>query len=109
MPLNVNLEEIFKKCIVKNLSCSNKLVNIVSTIALSNPMSYTGCNYINLLDCNSELNVNQSIVKWKRKQATLHNTIITVYELIDIRDGEQECIGFTHNEILTLIMNIIVY
>ena len=45
----------------------------------------------------------------KRKQATLHNTIITVYELIDIRDGEQECIGFTHNEILTLIMNIIVY
>ena len=75
-------------------------------IALSNPISDTGCNYISLLDCNSELNVNQSIVKWKMKQAKLHNTIIILYELIDIRDGAQECIGFTHNEILTFIMNI---
>ena len=106
MPLIVNLEQILKKSIVKNLSCSNQLVNIVSTIALSNPMSDTGCNYINLFDFNSELNVNQSIVKWKRKQATLHNTIITLYELIDIRDGAHECIGFTHYEILTFIMNI---
>ena len=65
-------------------------------------MSDTGCNYINLLDCNSELNVNQSIVKWNMKQTKLHNTIITLYELIDIRDGAQECIGFT----LTFIMNI---
>ena len=32
--------------------------------------------------------------------------IITLYELIDIRDGAQECIGFIHNEILTCIMNI---
>ena len=40
------------------------------------------------------------------KQTKLHNTIITLYELIDIRDGVQESIGFTHNEILTFIMNI---
>ena len=66
-------------------------------------MSDTGCNYRNVLVCNSELNVNQSIVKWKMKQANLHNTINTLYELIDIRDGAQECIGFTHNEILTFI------
>ena len=78
------------------------MVSIISKIALSNPMSGTGCNYINLLDCNSELNVNQSIVKWNMKQTKLHNTIITLYELIDIRYG----IGFTHNEILTFIMNI---
>ena len=52
-------------------------------------MSDTGCNYRNLLDCNSELNINQSIVKWNRKQTKLHNTIITLYELIDIRDGIQ--------------------
>ena len=69
-------------------------------------MSDTGCKYINLLDCNSELNVNQSIVKWKMKQAKLHNTIVTLYELFDIQDGAQECIGFTHNAILTFIMNI---
>ena len=71
-------------------------------------MSDTGCNYINLFDCNSELNVNQSIVKWKVKQEKLHHTIITlhVYELIDIQDSAQECIGFTHNEILTFNMNI---
>ena len=40
------------------------------------------------------------------KQAKLHNTIIILYELIDIRDGAQECIGFTYNEIFTLIVNI---
>ena len=69
----------------------------------------TGCNYRNCLDCNSELNVNQSIVKWKMKQAQLHNIIITLYDLIDKRDGAQECIGFTHNDILTFIMNICTY
>ena len=74
MPLIVNLEKRFKKFIVKNLSCSNPLVSIISKIALFNPMSDTGCNYINLLDCNSELNVNQSIVKWNmNKQITQHD------------------------------------
>ena len=95
MPLIVNLEQIFIIFIFITLNGSNPLVSIVSKIALSNPMSHTGCNYRNLLDCNSELNVNQSLVKWKQEK--LHNTIITLYELIDIRDGAQEYIGFTHN------------
>ena len=63
IPLIVNLEQIFINCIVKNLNCSNPLVSIVYKMALSNPMSDTGCNYINLLHCNSELNASQSIVK----------------------------------------------
>ena len=66
----------------------------------------TCCNYIHLLDRNSELNVNQSIVKWKMKQTKLDNTIISLYEFIYIGDGAQECIGFTHNENLTFIMNM---
>ena len=100
MSLIVNLEQICINVNVKTLNCSNPLVSIVSKIVLSNHMSDTGCNYRNLLNCNSELNVNQLIVKWKMKQTKLHNTIITLYELIDIRDGVQECIGFTHNEML---------
>ena len=67
MSLIVNLEQIFINFIVKNLNGSNPLVSIVSKVALSNPMSDTGCNYKNVSDCNSELNVNQSIVKWKMK------------------------------------------
>ena len=63
MPLIVNLEQIFINVIVKNRNCSIPLVSIVSKIALSNPMSDTGCNYRTCVDCNSELNVNQSIVK----------------------------------------------
>ena len=63
MHLIINLEIIFIHFIVKNFNCSNPLVSITSKIALSNPMSDTGCNYRNLLDCNSELNVKQSIVK----------------------------------------------
>ena len=45
--------------IVINLNCYIPLGSRVSKIALCNPMSDTGCNYIYLLDCNSELNVNQ--------------------------------------------------
>ena len=89
MPLFDNLEQRFKNCIVKNLNCSNPLVSTVSKIVLSNPMSDTGCYYITLLDCNSEL------VKWKMKQAKLHNTIITLYELIDIRDGAKSVFDST--------------
>ena len=57
-------------------------------------MSDTGCNYRKLLDCNSELIVNQLIPKWKREQKALHNTIITFYELIDIRAAVLECIEY---------------
>ena len=75
MPLIVNLEKRFKKFIVKNLSCSNPLVSIISKIALSNPMSDTGCNYINLLDCNSELNVNSvdSKMEYETNKITQHD------------------------------------
>ena len=76
MPLIVNLEKRFKKCIVKNLSCSNPLVSIISKIALSNPMTDTGCNYRNLLDCNSELNVNQSTdskMEYETNKITQHD------------------------------------
>ena len=51
-------------------------------------MSDTRCNYINLLDYNSELNV-KSLVKWKLKPKKLHNKIITLYDLIDTGDGVQ--------------------
>ena len=97
MPLIVNLEQRFINVIVKNLNCSNPLVSIVSKISLYNPMSDTGCNYRIFLDCNSELNVNQSIVKWIMKQAKLHNTIITLYKLIDIRDGAHDCVYWIHS------------
>ena len=88
--LNLDCQQKFINFIVKNLIVSNPLVSIVSKIALCNPMSDTGCNYRN-----SELNVNQSIVKWKVEQEKLHNTIITLYGLIDIRDGAQECNSYS--------------
>ena len=102
MTLIVNLEQRFINCIVKKLNCSNPLFSIVCKIALCNLMADTGCNYRNLLDCNSELKINQSIVKWKVKQEKLHK-IITLYEFIDKRDAAQDCIEFTHYDILTLI------
>ena len=65
----------------------------------------TGCNYINVLYCNSELNVNQSIVKWKVKHEKC-TTRLLLYMTSLIREGAQACIGFTYNEILTFIINI---
>ena len=75
MPLIVNLEQIFINVITKNLTCSNPLVNIISKIALSNPTSDTGCNYRNVLNCNSELNCKSvdSKMEYETNKITQHD------------------------------------
>ena len=106
MPLIISLEKRFVKFIVNNLCCSNPIVTIISEFAICNPMSCTGRNYRNLLDGQGKLNVNNSILKWTERRKTLQNNILTLHELIEIRDGYQDCIGFTNDDILKLILNI---
>ena len=69
-------------------------------------MSSIGSNYRNLLDSHGELSFLNSVLKWEERKEKLHNTILTLRELIEIRDGLQECIGFTHDEIGVIILNI---
>jgi len=106
LPLITSLEKRFVKYITNSLYCANSFVNVVTKFAICNPMSSIGSNYRNLLDSHGELNCLNSILKWEEKKEKLHNTILTLRELIEIRDGLQECIGFTHDEIGAIILNI---
>ena len=109
MPLIITLEKRVIKFIVNNLCCTNPRVNVISEFAISNPMSSTGRNYRNLLDYYGELNANNSILTWTERREELHHTIFTLHELIEIRDGIQECIGFTHSDIDDFISNICIH
>ena len=39
---------------------------------------------------------------WKRKKERLYDPISTLQELISMRDGYQECLMFTRNDILLI-------
>ena len=55
LPLHMNIEKkitFIKKC----LSSTNSVVNIISNIAICNPMSTAGKNYRSVLDVNSQYN-----------------------------------------------------
>ena len=54
---------------------------------------------------NGELGIHDCIMNWNETKERLYNTTSTLllHELISIRDGYQECIGFTRNEIVTYI------
>ena len=49
-------------------------------------------------------NVIQS--EWSKKLIPLHNDVKTLQELIEIRDGYKECIGFTQKDINNFITNL---
>ena len=41
---------------------------------------------------------------WQDKYETINESIITLRELIDVRDGNSECIGFTSDAIDEFIL-----
>ena len=64
LPLHMNLEKRFTTFIKKCLSSTNSVVNIISNIAICNPMSTAGKNYRSVLDVNGQYNNNQLIHDW---------------------------------------------
>ena len=54
-PIKVSLER-FIRFIKKCLSSSNSIVNVISQIAICNPMSTAGKNYRWVLDANGDYN-----------------------------------------------------
>ena len=65
----------------------NSVVNIISNIAICNPMSTAGKNYRSVLDVNCQYNNNQLIHDWNLTSNRLKNLTSVLSELIDIRDG----------------------
>ena len=71
-----------KKC----LSSSNSIANVISHIAICNPMSTAGKNYRSVLDVNVEYNTNQMVTSWQYTCVSTKESIRTLRELIDVRD-----------------------
>ena len=66
-PIKVSLERRFIRFIKKCLSSSNSIVNVISQIAICNPMSTAGKNYRSVLDANGDYNNNQTVTSWQYK------------------------------------------
>ena len=73
---------------------------------MSNPMSCAGINYRNLLDRQGNPNIEPLILEWDHISRTISNTIDTLNELVNIRDGYLECNEFSTNEINLFITHI---
>ena len=103
-PIKASLERRFIRFIKKCLSSSNSIVNVISQIAICNPMSTAGKNYRSVLDANGDYNNNQTATSWQYTCESIKESIRTLRELIDVRDGYSECIGFTSDEIDEFIL-----
>ena len=110
-PIKISLERRFIRFIKKCLSSSNSIVNVISHIAICHPMSTAGENYRSVLDANGDYNTNccitklnlivtigyntnQMVTSWQDTCESIKESIRTLRELIDVRDGYSECIGF---------------
>ena len=83
----------------KCLSSSNCILKLISQFAISNPMSAVGKNYRSLKDDDGECSNRSSLMKWTISSKAIKNTVSTIRELIDVRDGYKECIGFSWQEL----------
>ena len=64
LPIKISLEKRFIRFDNKCLSSSNS-VNVISHIAICNPISTTSKNYRSVLDANGDYNNNQMVASWQ--------------------------------------------
>ena len=83
---------------------SNSIVNVISHVAIYNPLSTVGKNYRSVSDANGGYNTNQMVTSWQDTYESIKESIRTLRELIDVRDGYSECIGFTSDKIDEFIL-----
>ena len=70
------------------------------------PMSDAGKNYRSLIDDDGECNSSPSVMQWTISSKAIENTVSTIRELIDIRDGYEECIGFSSQELDVFMLDL---
>ena len=66
-PLILSLKKSFIKFIRNGLSCQNYIVQIISQVAICNPMSNTGSNYGGTLDSDGKLFIKSNMNDWHLK------------------------------------------
>ena len=57
-----------------------------------------------MLDANGIYNINQMVTSWQNTCESITELIRMLRELINVRDGYSECIGFTGEEIDEFIL-----
>ena len=75
--LMATLQKRFISFISKCLSSSNSIVNLISHVAIINPLSSAGKNYRSVIGADCELNNRHSIVKWNNSSKEIEN-IVTI-------------------------------
>ena len=78
------------------------ILNLISDLTITNPLSSAGKNYKSLIDADGELNKSHSIIRWNNSRKEIENTVTILNELIDIRDGYKESIYFFRRKFMYL-------
>ena len=100
------LQNRFIRFISKCLSSSNCILKLISHFAIANPMSAAGKNYRSLIDDDGECSNSSSVMKWTISSKAIENTVSTIRELIDFKDGYKECIGISSQELNVFILDL---
>ncbi len=87
------------------MSCENGVAKNIAFICISNPMSCAGNNYKLLLNDQNEFGV-LDMIEWKMKFTELVDNVYVLKEMIDVRDGFKECVGFSMEEFEAIIETI---
>ena len=70
-------------------------------------MSAAGKNYKSLIGDDGECNNSRSFMKWTNSSKAIENTVLTIREIIDIRDGYKECVGFSLPELDVVMLHYV--
>ena len=94
-PLILRLKKRFIKFISNCLVSQNNIVKIISQVAICNPMSNTGSNYRCTSDSDGKLSIKSNMNDWHIISDIVCTTIDVLHNLINIREGNISCDGFT--------------
>ena len=105
-PLSIILKKRYIKFLTRNMGSGNNMVRLITCLSICNPMSVSGRNYRSVLNHHGVTNMDRSMLEWNDRCIQLSSTIAMLKELIGVRDGHGECVGFTFDEIGSFILDI---
>ena len=104
---------MFKEEVIKfNRNClvsQNNIVKIISQVAICNPMPNTGSNYRGTLDSDGKLSIKSNMNDWHLISDNACTKIDVLLDVINIREGNISCDGFTGEEINFMMYYICVH
>ena len=69
-------------------------------------MSATCKIYRSLIDDDGESSNSSSVMKWTISSKAIENTVSMIRRLIDVRDGYEECIWFSSQELNVFMLDL---